>query len=279
MKVERNIKWMEKKMTINSYLNQLATKAIIRDNEKQSIERSVKNIISKLRQYFGSDISQVTIFGSYSRNTILPRTMDYNSDVDIMIKFNDATYQPQTYLNKLRKFASFYYSSSEINQSNPTIVLSLNHIKFELVPAIQHLLNGLQIPAKASDYQNWISTNPNEFNGKLTTANQNNQNLIKPLVRLLKYWNAKNNYPFASYELEQKIVELNSSYFNSLLIKDIKSLFFDTLSKLSSVYYSTQWQKDKFERASKLIDEIKLYEALRQESLAISSLKKLLPES
>jgi hypothetical protein len=132
--------------------------------------------------------------------------MDQRSDIDYLVVFAESTNQPQTYLNRLRRFVEVYYGRSEIAQSNPTIVLSLRYINFELVPAINHWFSGLQIPAKAADYQNWIDTDPTGFNRELTRANQNNKNLIKPVVRLIKYWNACNRYPFESYELEQKVV-------------------------------------------------------------------------
>lgn len=41
----------------------------------------------------------------------------------------------------------------------------------------------------------------------LTIANKNNHYMIKPLLRLLKYWNVSKNYKaFSSYELEKIMV-------------------------------------------------------------------------
>jgi len=59
-----------------------------------------------------------------------------------MVIFNiyDGQGKPQTYLDRLRELAEVKYSTSEISQSNPTIVLALNHIKFELVPAVNGLV-------------------------------------------------------------------------------------------------------------------------------------------
>jgi len=265
-------------MTVNSYLDNIARNSIIRDTEKESISRSIRTLKNRLNSYFGNDLSDTMIFGSYSRNTILPRTMDNESDIDYMIVFKDSTFQPQTYLNKLRRFVEFYYSSSDIKQSNPTIILSLNHINFELVPAINNLFTGLKIPAKVSDYNNWIDTDPISFNTKLTTANQYNNNLIKPLVRLIKYWNVCNGKPFESYDIEQKIILNNSSPRNILLIgKSLRELFYEAILNLEVSWLEAQWKKEKVERAKKLINEIKLYDSL-QSSLAISSLKRLLPE-
>jgi hypothetical protein len=170
-------------MTINSYLTNLANAAITRDQEKLAIQKSISNLETRLKNHFGSQRADSFIFGSYSRGTILPRSMDAHSDVDYMVIFSDTGLRPQSYLDRLRSFAVQNYQRSDIAQSNPTIVLDLNHIRFELVPAVKDWLGYLQIPARANDYNDWINTNPTDFNEKLVSVNQANGNLIKPLVR------------------------------------------------------------------------------------------------
>ncbi len=143
-------------MSVNSYLTNLSSKLIIRDTEKESIKKSYDTLCSRLKSYFGNEITFVKKFGSYQRNTILPRKNDDNSDVDVMVLFRDDSYKPKTYLKKLRNFAEIYYSSSEIYPSHPTVVLELNHIKFELVPSIETVFwssYNYQIPAKSTDYE------------------------------------------------------------------------------------------------------------------------------
>jgi lysine/ornithine N-monooxygenase len=68
----------------------------------------------------------------------------------------------------LKFFVERYYSASERKQSHPTIRLNLNHITFELVPAVYNVLYGYQIPAPENNFETWISTDPNDFNSKLT---------------------------------------------------------------------------------------------------------------
>ncbi|MGS3140637.1 hypothetical protein ACB316_20885 [Aeromonas sanarellii] len=70
-----------------------------------------------------------------------------------------------------------------MRQSSPTIVLELNHIKFDLVPATMTWLGELQIP---DGYGGWMTTNPNDFNATLETKNKENKSLIKPSIRLFK---------------------------------------------------------------------------------------------
>ncbi|ENQ6654198.1 nucleotidyltransferase domain-containing protein [Campylobacter lari] len=198
-------------MSVNSYLNNLAEEAIVRDNEKTKIQTSIKAIKERLEIYFGSELESVFLFGSYKRNTIISRKFDDNSDVDIMVVFKTNGYQlykPETYIKKLKDFMKLRYSQSEIYKDYPTAVLELNHIKFELVPAINRYLNGYQIPCK-DKYCDWMSTNPNDLDGALC-----NNDTLKKLVRIAKIWNARQGYIYKSYELEKWIV--NNYFYGNL---------------------------------------------------------------
>jgi len=266
-------------MTVNSYITNLAGSAIIRDSEDQGIKRSISTIQSRLNSYFGGDLARHLLFGSYTRGTILPRSMDQHSDIDYMVVFNDSNYQPQTYLDKLNRFVNAYYSSSEISQANPTIVLSLNHIKFELVPAISTWLGGLKIPARASDFNNWIETDPNDFNQTLVDANQANNNMIKPMARLVKYWNAKNNYVFESYELEKMLTEKSYWHICGLLGSggQLKDYFLDAMESLDVGWNAAQYKKDAVNRAHQLVKEVEYYQQRNLGAQAEQKIKRLLP--
>ena len=157
-------------MSVNSFLMELASDLVLSESEKTSITTSITTIKSRLDHYF-SDITEKKVFGSYVRGTILPRKADSSSDIDIMVVFsNPYDYKPQSFLNRLKSFAEYYYSTSEIYQSSPTIVLELNHIKFELTPA--HISYGTYyIPNGPSM---WMPTDPDGFYKKLTECNMNN---------------------------------------------------------------------------------------------------------
>jgi len=264
-------------MTVNSYLTNLANAAIIRDQEQESIRRSIATLQNRLNGFFGAGIKQHFIFGSYSRGTILPRSMDANSDIDYMVVFADGSSRPQTYLNRLRRFVEQYYARSEISQSNPTIVLSLNHIRFELVPATNNWFSGLQIPAKASDYEDWISTDPTGFNQELVNANQAHANLIKPLVRVVKYWNAQNRYPFESYSLEQDIVGHGFGFFGLLGGRQLKDYFYDYIEGMDAGWLAPKWKQEAVSRAKQLAAEAKSQEWQGYTASAEAAIKRLLP--
>ena len=244
-------------MTVSSYLNDLAEKLIIRDSEKDSISRSFHALESRLSNYFGNDIGFVRKFGSYHRETILPRDYDFNSDVDVLVEFKDKSYKPQTYLSKLKRFAEYWYSRSEIYQSSPTIVLELNHIKFELVPCLEaewYEGGNYKIPSKASDYQEWLLTSPSEFNDELIRKNKAFDYKIKPLIRILKRWNVNTRYSkiYDSFKLEEKIVNHSFSYLNSSL----KDYFFDFVINMNRLDLQYQYQREEVEKFVNKIKEI-----------------------
>ena len=199
-----------KLVSINTYLEELSSKLVIKDDEKSKISTSVTSIKSKLKDYFGSEIIDIVVFGSYTRGTILPRKADEESDIDVMVVFeyNSNQYKPQTYLNRLKQFAIEYYSRSEIHQDSPTIVLELQHIKFELVPAYIPFSYSKGVYNIPNGPNQWIITKPNDFNNTLIECNKFNNSMIKPIIRLIKRWNVTNNgRNMQSYQIEKKIAE------------------------------------------------------------------------
>jgi predicted nucleotidyltransferase len=265
-------------MTINGYLTNLANQAILRDDEKAGVQRSITTLQTRLVEHFGSQINQHFVFGSYSRGTILPRSIDPQSDVDYMVNFSDSGLLPQSYLDRLRRFAELRYARSEVAQSHPTVALDLNHIRFELVPALPNWLNGQRIPAKGFGYQSWQETDPKGFNDKLTNANQANGNLIKPLVRIMKYWNAKADYPFESYALEQQIVGHGFGFLGFLASHQISDYFFQIVEALNTELFAPQWKRDAAMRLKQLAGQARALErAGGQTAQAEAVIIKLLP--
>ena len=257
-------------MSVNTYLQKLGSSLVLSSSEKSSISTSVDTIKSRLTSYFGSSVIEKKLYGSYVRETILPRKADEESDVDLMVVFSNPNgYKPQTFLNKLKDFAEYYYSRSEIHQSSPTIVLELNHIKFELTPA-QLIYNSMYyIPKNGSE---WMYTDPAGFYSKLTECNKINSYKIKPIVRILKHWNIQKNYRnLTSFELEKKIAEeLMYAYISCNSYTDYLKFALDKIK------YTTEYV-----RVNKALDCIS--DALRLENegypyLAESKIKEAFPE-
>ena len=253
-------------MSVLSFLTNLSSTIKIQDPERLGIDRSVNNLSAKI-SYSLNNVQNKFVFGSYDRKTILKRYYDSNSDVDYMIVFSDASqYTPQAMMNRIKSFVQINYSRSEIYQSSPTIVLELNHIRFELIPAYENW-GTLYIPAPASDYSRWISTYPNQLKNDLNNKNQSNNYLIRKLIRLLKYWNVKNNKVYSSYELEKLVIDTN--YF---FCYNLKEYLFKTIDNLPT-YLLPAYKQVKVDRLKRKIAEVKELERTNYPYLAETKIK------
>ncbi len=264
-------------MTINTYLEELGSSLVLSENEKSNVATSITTLESRLNSYF-DNLAEDFAFGSYTRRTILPRSADEQSDIDYMVVFNGGEkYAPQTCLNWLKGFAEYHYRASEIHQSSPTMVLELNHIKFELVPAYTEY-EAYYIPDGRGG---WMFTSPNNFNKKLTEANNNNGYKVKPTIRLIKHWNiAKNNRDLASFKMEQKIADLlycpqcgYSNYVDYLLktLKEFYGCFY--------LYgYTTSGGATRTNNAISRIHDAVWYENHNQQDRAMYCIKSVFPE-
>lgn len=257
-------------MSVISYLDRRASEAVLSEDELSSINTSISTIKTRLTSFFGTGLSEQFRFGSSTRGTILPRSMDESSDIDYMIVFSDTGYTPQTYLDRLKRFAETYYSSSDIKQSSPSVVLQLNHIKFDLVPALkEQYATDYKIPNGSSA---WQYTNPNDFNATLTAKNNAELHKIKPTIRLAKYWNAQNGCVFDSYSFEKYIVD--RYYGSAVNMRDYLFTVFDALTVNSS---DAQWRREKIQRAKDIVARVRELERDDMPASAEAEVKKLIP--
>jgi predicted nucleotidyltransferase len=258
---------------LNNHLKRISSELFIKYDaeERIKIERSITHIFNKLEEYFDDQIDELLVFGSYTRDTILPRKFDGNSDVDILIQFNTNDYdklRPESYRVQLKKFAHLNYPKSGIIKDHPSVVIELNHIKFDLVPSIFDkgiFYNSTEIPDKKGGY---METNPTVFNKKLTDANTYYNSIVKPIIRLLKYWNAAHGYPYYSFELETYIADMifkNDNYESGLLYA-IKKLPVSDLSdwaikkaevlKTNGKWVSEYLERIEIQKAKKSLERI-----------------------
>lgn len=255
-------------MSVLSFLTNTASSAVLSSAEQSSITTSISTLQSRIGLHFASGaIKQHFRFGSSTRGTILPRSMDDHSDIDYMIVFSENNATPQTYLNRLKAFVEKYYSSSEIRQSSPTIVLELNHIRFDLVPATTTWAGELQIPNGSGG---WMTTNPNDFNSTLEAKNKEHKSLIKPTIRLFKYWNATAGFPFQSFEMEKWVCGLSFFW-----LTNQKDYFFAVIDNLNTSTSYSQWVNNEITRAKNIVTNVKQHEKDEMPVTAENEIKKL----
>jgi predicted nucleotidyltransferase len=260
-------------MSALSHLNETASRLIITQSERDTIDGNISALRNKLFNHFNNNqIKEGFAFGSYTRKTLMPRRADSLSDVDYMVVFENSSLTPATYLGWLRDFANAKYSKSEIYPSHPTIVLELSNIKIELVPAIKSVFyDDYQIPAPSSSYSTWLTTHPNAFNTEVRNKNTSEKSFIRPLIRLMKYWNANNGYPFSSYELEQLIV--GRVYYSCNTIWDYLRMFVEGIG----TFNRSATTANKIERLKSICLAARNLELSGENNLAENKIKEAFP--
>lgn len=200
---------------INGLLTLFAQQELVlgyNTTERDKIKSSLSHLEGVLKNKLGNEISEIIRFGSFTRNTILPRKYDPQSDVDLMVVFKDDSKKPETYRTKLRDVLDQAYPNSLSKKDFPVVKLELNHIMFDLVPAIKKakLWNGYNyyIPNRNNFLDDWQITYPNDINEAIQNKNQQyGNNIVRNVIRLCKHWNASAKYPFESYVLEKWIID------------------------------------------------------------------------
>lgn len=202
-------------MSINSKLVTFAQQELVlshNDTERDRIKASLSHLESVLKNKLGNDIKEFIRFGSFTRNTILPRKYDPNSDVDLLVVFNTTTnrYSPGTYRKWLLDVVNAAYPNSVSKKDFPVVKLELNHIMFDLVPSYtQEYFFGDKTYFIPDVRDGWRSTKPNDINEELTRQNQRSgNNSVRNVIRLCKHWNAFSGYPFESYLMEKNILNV-----------------------------------------------------------------------
>lgn len=263
-------------MTCLQYLNNLGSALVLTQEEKNGIAKSVDFLKANLSRWeHFNDTDGILIFGSYSRDTILPRWADESSDVDLMVIFKGGNLNPQTHLNWIRAFAESYYSRSSIKQSSPTIVLELNHIKFEITPALKlpYVVSpAFQIPAPASGYIRWMRTCPTELRTRLLIANYRCSYLLKPLIRLLKYANVRMGKVFSSYEIEEYVLRI--SFYGCSNLED---MFYFAVQHWTTPWEWPQYKKAALNRLKADVAQISSLKRSGYEGLSLKKIQRLLP--
>lgn len=188
---------------ILQHLAEVARRAILAPADKARLQALLDKLLAQLAAEFPRHVvTRCEVVGSFSRDTCLPAAMDPQGDIDVLVLFHQTQHLPAYFLEQLQRFAEYYYPAGSIERRNGELHLKLPGAYIKLVPALGSL-TGVQVPGPG---MSWVRIDPFSAREQLRARDQQLDGLLLPLVRLAKYWNARNGHPFASWDLEQRVV-------------------------------------------------------------------------
>lgn len=257
-------------ISINNKLITFAQQELVlgySSTERDRINGSVGQLQKVLKDKLYNEAREVLPFGSYTRNTILPRKYDSDSDVDLLVVFNTSSGKktPGTYRRNILDALSSAYPQSVVKKDFPTVKLELNHIMFDVVPCYAEESWGSKTFYIPSANDSWRTTVPNDINNDLSQKNtQYGNNIVRNVIRLCKHWNASQNRFFDSYEMEKWIVGRYFYSGDNLYDKFVSVLTDLAYYKHAGVKQAIDWIKEYKGNWSRTADEQKQFEWLQK---------------
>lgn len=232
---------------IHEYLKKIEPSATQKEGAKRS-HAYLRDVLCTGQ--FASRIKTSYLSGSYARDTAIAPL----DDVDIIFVINPQPWQtglisslslpsPATVLESFARAVRYRYPDSSVRTQRRSICLQLYHLDIDVVPAIEADAADQLILVPDAETGNWIKSSPKAHSDIATAINQKRGGNFKPLVKLLKSWNA--NLPstasFKSFAIETMAARLFQT-------TDIPTLqegllrFFDFVAHLDGKAQAYSWR-------------------------------------
>ena len=240
-------------------------------SSKEEIHSALKTLEIKMKAHMWKKVNSREIFGSFTRDTLLPVEFDDTADVDVLVIFDDENYErtPETYRNQLKGFAQKAFPKAEIKKDFPSVVVENAAIHFDLVPCVTetNFFSGKSyfIPDSQGE---WMETDPHYITDELKSK----PGRILHLIRLLKYWNVTAQRPFESIDLEKQIIDIFER--NGSLASDLIAVIdrLDSTALTSAGADRLNTLKSRAERLERAIDAENPHKARTQLRLIFPNL-------
>jgi predicted nucleotidyltransferase len=256
-------------LSINNRLTTFAQQELVlgyNDAERDRINGSLGQLERVLKDKLYNEAKEIVRFGSFTRNTILPRKYDSQSDVDLLLVFNTTSGRktPGTYRKNILDALASTYPNSVVKKDFPTVKLELNHIMFDVVPSYSEEYWSSKTYYIPSANDSWRTTIPNDINNELSQKNQSyGNNIVRNVIRLCKHWNAGAGYTFESYGMEKWIISRLFFHGDNLYDKFL-SIMNDMAGDRPGVRQALDWIQHYKGSWSRPADEQKQFEWLQK---------------
>ena len=168
------------------------------------------------------------VVGSYARQTQI--RMD--RDIDLLVVLDRRAHWPSydkrsgRLVRDLRKAIKRSYPRTKLSDAEVAVVMEMEALNFDVVPAFA-APDGFVMPDGDGG---WKPTNP-PYHFQLMEAHSKLDPRLKPLVKLLKFWNHQNDSYFDSFHLEMTVQRI----WSGRLIPDYPGAFATTLVSIRAL--------------------------------------------
>ena len=213
----------------------------LRDGEQEDASRLQKEI----REHIASNFAIVDDFltGSYRRHT---KTRPLK-DVDIFFilnkeKENKYLRDPLLLLEDFRKCLAKKYGDDKVCIGRRSVGIDLSigpeeEDKVLSIDAVPGFVSGDHFQIPDSVLKDWVQTNPKIHADEATDANKAFDGEWKPLVKMIKKWNATHGKPIKpSFLIEVMALEIMYPPFSGGYVYELKSFFATAADRISETW-------------------------------------------
>ena len=165
------------------------------------------------RHYYDSPSEKANSFliGSWCKDTRVrpPRDIDlyFLLSPDVYYRFQSyAENRQSALLQEVKEVLQSTYSSTAMRGDGQVVVVRFNTINVEVVPAFP-LDNGRYCICDTHDGGRYKETDPKAEVDLVQTVHANNNNNLRPLIKMLKAWQSSCSVPISSFCLELSAID------------------------------------------------------------------------
>lgn len=193
--------------TVDAAFNQLIAAISSTASISQTTRTHRDEISSRLAKEFGSVVDFPAI-GSFGNGTNVKgfSDADYLAWLPILALPDNSA----TLLTRVRSTLSLRFPLTEVKVRTPTVAVCFANDKerIEVVPArFGRKLEGVTVYEIADGDGGWMETAPAIHNAYVQRHHSRLSSRLKPLIRLMKYWNFVHNLRLPSFYIEMRVTK------------------------------------------------------------------------
>ncbi len=180
------------------------------DNQESVAESRVSGLQSFFIRNFVMAQAPVTM-GSYARGTLCAG----ERDIDMLAPFSRPDYwnrferDSRAFLYWVRNDLNERYATTKVSSRQVAVKLDFTTILTDVVPCFPRPGGGYLMP---NGQGGWMATNPPYHTQLIADAHREQAYRLKPLIRLVKWWNIANGHHLSSFHVELMVRGIKQGY-------------------------------------------------------------------